>query len=101
MPRSANGRGYLRCLPLFSLVFVVAWFAVVFTWPTLMSNDIRERYERQTQRREPEPFRPRQSSKLVVYVFSGSDPEYSHNLEFFIREGIQVRDGVPTCFVHS
>lgn len=26
----------------------------------------------------------------VMYVFSGSDPEYEENLLFFVREGIQV-----------
>lgn len=28
---------------------------------------------------------------LVVYVFSGSDPEYADNLRFFIGEAVQVR----------
>ena len=27
----------------------------------------------------------------VVYVFSGTDPEYERNLHFFIETGIQVR----------
>lgn len=35
--------------------------------------------------------RRRQSSKtLVVYVYSGTDPEYEANLMFFLREGVQV-----------
>ena len=28
---------------------------------------------------------------LVIYVYSGSDPEYEANLQFFIREAIKVR----------
>ena len=28
---------------------------------------------------------------LVVYVYSGSDPEYEENLRFFLREAIKVR----------
>ena len=30
---------------------------------------------------------------LVVYVFSGSDPEYADNLRFFISQAVQVRIG--------
>ena len=30
---------------------------------------------------------------LVVYVYSGSDPEYEANLRFFLREAIQVSHG--------
>ena len=33
---------------------------------------------------------------LVVYVFSGSDPEYAGNLRFFVREAVRVRKGPPT-----
>ena len=28
---------------------------------------------------------------LVIYVYSGSDPEYEANLQFFVREAIHVR----------
>lgn len=27
---------------------------------------------------------------LVIYVFSGSDPEYADNLRFFVREAVKV-----------
>lgn len=30
---------------------------------------------------------------LVVYVFSGSDPEYANNLRFFISEAVKVGRG--------
>lgn len=34
----------------------------------------------------------------VVYVFSGTDPEYERNLHFFIETGIQVcRAGLAPC----
>ena len=29
----------------------------------------------------------------MVYVFSGTDPEYERNLHFFIENGIQVGGG--------
>lgn len=32
---------------------------------------------------------------LVIYVYSGSDPEYEANLRFFVREAIQVRAPLP------
>jgi hypothetical protein len=28
----------------------------------------------------------------VVYVFSATDPEFIHNLEYFVREGMQAND---------
>jgi hypothetical protein len=31
-----------------------------------------------------------QHATLVIYVFSGSDPEYANNLRFFVREGIKA-----------
>lgn len=40
------------------------------------------------------PRRRQSSSTLVIYVFSGTDPEYEANLNFFLREGIQEGDGV-------
>ncbi len=35
---------------------------------------------------------------LVIYVYSGSDPEYEPNLMYFLREGVKVSSGgqVPT-----
>lgn len=35
---------------------------------------------------------------LVIYVYSGSDPEYESNLMYFLREGVKVSSGgqVPT-----
>lgn len=29
---------------------------------------------------------------LVVYIYSNSDPEYEHNLEFFVRHGMREGD---------
>lgn len=31
---------------------------------------------------------------LVIYVYSGTDPEYEENLRFFLREGVKEGDGV-------
>lgn len=31
-----------------------------------------------------------QARTLVIYVYSGSDPEYERNLQFFVREAIKV-----------
>ena len=41
---------------------------------------------------------PTQQAKraLVVYVYSGSDPEYEANLRFFVREAVKVR-GASRC----
>ena len=30
---------------------------------------------------------------LVIYVYSGSDPEYESNLMYFLREGVKVSSG--------
>lgn len=30
---------------------------------------------------------------LVAYIYSNSDPEYEHNLEFFVRHGMREGDG--------
>lgn len=39
-----------------------------------------------------EPGQPTARGRtLVVYVFSGSDPEYADNLRFFISEAVKVR----------
>lgn len=40
------------------------------------------------------PNRRQNSKTLVVYVYSGTDPEYEANLMFFLREGVQV---MHTC----
>ena len=32
----------------------------------------------------------RQGRTLVMYVYSGTDPEYEHNLRHFVQKGIQV-----------
>lgn len=37
---------------------------------------------------------------LVIYVFSGSDPEYADNLRFFVSEAVKVCKGAappPAC----
>lgn len=33
---------------------------------------------------------------LVIYVYSGTDPEYEENLRYFFRVGVKV--GSPACF---
>ena len=33
---------------------------------------------------------PARAHTLVTYVFSGTDPEYEHNLRYFIRTAIKV-----------
>ena len=35
---------------------------------------------------------------LVIYVYSGSDPEYLNNLKFFIKEAIQVSFTGAPCY---
>lgn len=35
----------------------------------------------------------RRADTLVVYVYSHSNPEYEHNLEFFVRHGMRAGDG--------
>lgn len=42
--------------------------------------------------RQPEPT-------LVIYVYSGSDPEYANNLRFFVREAVKVR-GIASFYSH-
>jgi hypothetical protein len=39
------------------------------------------------------------SPTLVIYVYSGSDPEYLTNLEFFIQEAIKPNDGCEYVIV--
>lgn len=42
------------------------------------------------------PSHPRQPDPtLVIYVYSGSDPEYATNLRFFIHQAIKVRTMLP------
>ena len=36
----------------------------------------------------------------MVYVFSGTDPEYERNLHFFIENGIEVSLGLQGCHAH-
>jgi hypothetical protein len=43
--------------------------------------------------------RKQQADTLVLYVFSDSDPEYRHNLEFFVRFGIAAGDGCDYVIV--
>jgi hypothetical protein len=75
-----------------SLIFLLAWFAVVMLWPTVLNLDLRERFGRREALDEFTGQRAPQSRArtLVVYVFSGSDPEYVNNLRFFIREAVKV-----------
>lgn len=40
--------------------------------------------------RHPAPVLEYVKRALVIYVYSGSDPEYEANLRFFVREAIQV-----------
>ena len=39
---------------------------------------------------QKEPQTAVHAETLVLYVHAGSDPEYAHNLHFFLREGIHV-----------
>lgn len=40
---------------------------------------------------------------LVIYVYSGSDPEYEENLRYFLRTGVKVCPALlgPTTVLHS
>lgn len=40
---------------------------------------------------------PPKAHTLVIYVFSGSDPEYEHNLRYFIRTAIKVCNYADCC----
>lgn len=88
-----------------SAVFLLVWFIVALLWPTVLSLDLKASKfikrdvfdaftaggtsaavaEAQEKQSTPAP------KKLVIYVFSGSDPEYANNLRFFVREAVKVR----------
>lgn len=69
-------------------------------WPAALNLDLKERFSRResyeafagrpAQRQAAAADGPQQPHTLVVYVFSGSDPEYANNLRFFVREAVKV-----------
>ena len=92
-----------------SVGFLVAWFVLILLWPNAIGLDLRERLGRKdaleaftSQQQEAVDFPTQQgptarARTLVVYVFSGSDPEYADNLRFFVREAAKVQDQCSVC----
>ncbi|GAB4813085.1 hypothetical protein N2152v2_000131 [Parachlorella kessleri] len=94
-----------------SVGFLVAWFVLILLWPNAIGLDLRERLGRKdaleaftSQQPEPVDSSAQQgptarARTLVVYVFSGSDPEYADNLRFFVREAAKENDNCDYVFV--
>ena len=83
----SSGLPALRLLLLAIILFIAAWLAVVVYLPTYLVS-IRGAPVLKEFLLFQKP-----SSVLVVYVFSGTDPEYRSNLLFFLEHGIQENDG--------
>lgn len=89
---SKNAMGML-CLAMISVIV----FGMLWRSPSVGSAEMRRdlvRPDSAFTSRRMMPRRRQSSNTLVIYVYSGSDPEYEANLIFFLREGVQDNDGV-------
>lgn len=78
-----------------TLFFVFTWFIVAVVWLLTFQFRDKQAYKWDSStvgddQRTILPRRPLANNTLIVYVFSGSDPEYIINLRFFIMHAVKV-----------
>lgn len=77
-----------------AILIIISWLIAVFGLPILLNSNTSINI---TSNFNLTPVA--KGKTLVIYVFSGSDPEYANNLSFFLRHAVKPNDNCTYLFI--